>query len=246
MVYASLYAVRHLRQLSRRQLRFLESRSMEIVCFHSLVFSTEFSVRIPSVVFDRLAGRTCYIALPEQVEYSQGGGKIDLILIVGIVGVAIRLAYPDTFIPCFGLCFSVCPSVLLGYSLRHTLSLRDTFPHKSTLFLLTVGCMGFTAIEAWCYADWQKSPYMMTLITSMVMFLLFTRCNFGVNKTANFIAALGKDCSLGVYIIHPIVISLLGDSFGDNSWIIQPWYVFILSTIIVYGYNHISTSWIVR
>lgn len=94
-----------------------------------------------------------------------------------------------------------------------------------------------TSIEAWVWDNYKMSPYMMTFLTSPVMFLLFLQAKYKSCKVAEFIARLGKDCSLGIYIIHPIVINLLCKSFSETSWIVQPWNVFFISILTVYVYN---------
>lgn len=167
-----------------------------------------------------------------------GGGKIIPVLLpVAILGVVVRQMFPDTLIPFHGLCFMVMPSLLLGYFLNRQITNKPTKHCQCVMLLLLIVCMAMTSIEVWAWGNYMMSPYMMTFLTSPMIFLLFLQTKYKTCKVAEFIARLGKDCSLGVYIIHPIVINMLCKSFGETSWGVQPWNVFIISLLVVYVYN---------
>lgn len=167
-----------------------------------------------------------------------GGGKIiPVLLLIAVLGVVVRQMFPGMLIPFHGLCFMVMPSLLLGYFLNRQISSKPAKHGQCVMLFLLIVCMAMTFMEAWAWGNYMMSPYMMTFLTSLMIFLLFLQTKYKSCKVAELIARLGKDCSLGVYIIHPIVINLLCKSFGETSWVVQPWNVFVISLLAVYVYN---------
>lgn len=150
-------------------------------------------------------------------------------------------------------------SMVLGYAgyfiLGYYLNKVD-LNKKARIIIYAIGGFGFvfTVVASSLISIKTKEPTqnyygyfsVNALFESVAIFTLFKYRKFGSEKTNNFIAKLSK-YSFGIYLIHVIIIDMLGKCLDINTLSFNPIasvivisvIVFIISCVISAGLNHI-------
>lgn len=121
------------------------------------------------------------------------------------------------------------PTIILGGALRRSKI------HMNIVLVVMLICL--FSIVSICESQYcTDNYYYSTIPLSFVLFIMFKELHKG--KMLRSLAKTGAKYSLGIYIIHPILIDVFCScKYGTNAMIMNPVSIFLLSLIIVCANN---------
>lgn len=138
----------------------------------------------------------------------------------------ITITHKSVFLPFNMTLFIALPTIIMGGVIRKT-----GMQVKSWLAIgLIISCSLVSIYESYCWGD--KYGYS-TILLSVLVFLQFIKLSEG--KAINMLAKYGAKYSLGIYIIHPLLIDFCMkiDDIEEWSIIMNPIFILVFSTILV-------------
>lgn len=130
-----------------------------------------------------------------------------------------------TLVYCFrNFFFTAIPMIFIGKVTKKRESLRIW------VIILLVIIFGFCAlVEMNCFhVNHIADVYFFTIPLSFSLFLLFVNCEL---KKTNILVLCGEKYSLYIYILHPIIIKLLTNEFGRNTYFVGV-VAFVISLLV--------------
>lgn len=121
------------------------------------------------------------------------------------------------------------PTIILGGALRRSKI------HMNIVLVVMLICL--FSIVSICESQYcTDNYYYSTIPLSFVLFIMFKELHKG--RMLRSLAKTGAKYSLGIYIIHPILIDVFCScKYGTNAMIMNPVSIFLLSLIIVCANN---------
>ena len=138
----------------------------------------------------------------------------------------ITITHKSVFVPFNMTLFIALPTIIMGGVIRKT-----GMQVKSWLAIgLIISCSLISIYESYFWED--KYGYS-TILLSVLVFLQFIKLSEG--KAINMMAKYGAKYSLGIYIVHPLLIDFCMkiDDIEEWSIIMNPISILVFSTILV-------------
>lgn len=138
----------------------------------------------------------------------------------------ITITHKFVFVPFNMTLFIALPTIIMGGVIRKT-----GMQVKSWLAIgLMISCSLISIYESYF---WQDIYGYSTILLSVLVFLQFIKLSGG--KVINMMAKYGARYSLGIYIIHPLLIDFCMKIVNIEEWsiIMNPICILIFSTILV-------------
>lgn len=166
--------------------------------------------------------------------------KINIFTSKWIPAICVFLLYLGVFITKTGLSIPLkntlliaMPSIVLGGGIRaYKLSIK--------FVICMVGILLCAVISVYESLIEVSGFYYVTILLSVFIFFLFMQ----VPSTSLLrqMAKAGANYSLGIYIIHPLIIDLLEgcECLTDKSYVMNPFFIFLISCLVVLLYSKVK------